>query len=439
MESALPVASADAPAAAPVSFREAFRFWLKLGFISFGGPAGQIAIMHEYVVERRRWLEEDRFLHALNYCMLLPGPEAQQLATYIGWLLHGVRGGLVAGSLFVLPSVCMLLGLSWAYVAYGTVPAIAGLLYGLKPAVVAIVLGALLKIGEKALKTPLHVAVAGLSFLALFLGHLPFPVVVFGALLLGLVVQRWRPIGLGLPTSDSPGVTPAKASAGGRHWPMYIGKALIVALGLWVIPVVAAGLFTGDWAFWWQLTRFFSTAALVTFGGAYAVLPYVAQVAVEQFHWLTRLQMVDGLALGETTPGPLIMVLTFVGFMGAWQHGGHSVGWGAAGLLLTTFYTFLPSFFFIFVGAPLVERTRQDARVKAALSVVTGAVVGVILNLGIYLGQAVVWPQGIRTAPDWFCLVWVTLSILALRWGKVNLILWIGVSALAGLAYSWLL
>jgi chromate transporter len=421
-----------------VSFREAFRFWLKLGFISFGGPAGQIAIMHEYVVERRRWLEEDRFLHALNYCMLLPGPEAQQLATYIGWLLHGVRGGLVAGGLFVLPSVFMLLGLSWAYVEYGTVPVVAGLLYGLKPAVVAIVLGALLKIGEKALKTPLHVAVAGLSFLALFLGHFPFPVVVFGALLLGLVVQRWQPVWLGVPSSEPVAPTYAGTPTAGSQWPRRIGKAVVVALGLWIIPVAAAGLVTGDWGFWWQLTRFFSTAALVTFGGAYAVLPYVAQVAVEEFHWLTRLQMVDGLALGETTPGPLIMVLTFVGFMGAWQHGGYSVAWGTAGLLLTAFYTFLPSFFFIFVGAPLVERTRQDVRVKAALGVVTGAVVGVILNLGIYLGQAVVWPQGIQAAPDWFSLVWVVLSVLALRWGKVNLILWIGVSALAGLVYFWL-
>jgi chromate transporter len=436
MESALPSTSADAPAVASVSFGEAFRFWLKLGFISFGGPAGQIAIMHEYVVERRRWLDEERFLHALNYCMLLPGPEAQQLATYIGWLLHGVRGGLVAGGLFVLPSVFMLLGLSWAYVEYGTVPAVAGLLYGLKPAVVAIVLGALLKIGEKALKTPLHVAVAALSFLALFLGHLPFPLVVFSALILGLLIQRWQPTWLGIkPTAPE---TTSSATTATRKWPKRVAQALLIALGLWVVPVVAAGLITGDWGFWWQLTRFFTTAALVTFGGAYAVLPYVAQVAVEKFHWLTRLQMVDGLALGETTPGPLIMVLTFVGFMGAWQHGGHSVAWGAAGLLLTTFYTFLPSFLFIFVGAPLVERTRQDDRVKTALSVVTAAVVGVILNLGIYLGQAVIWPQGIHAAPDWFSLIWVVLSIGALRWGKVNLILWIGVSALVGWGYSWL-
>lgn len=438
MESALPIAAADAPVAAPVPFGEALRFWLKLGFISFGGPAGQIAIMHEYVVERRRWLDEERFLHALNYCMLLPGPEAQQLATYIGWLLHGVRGGLVAGGLFVLPSVFMLLGLSWAYVEYGTVPAVAGLLYGLKPAVVAIVLGALLKIGEKALKTPFHIAVAALSFLALFLGHLPFPVVVFGALLLGLAVQRWQPSWLGLKPAAPASVAPEAASAPRRSWAGRLAKAFLIALGLWMIPVVTVGLITGDWSFWWQLTRFFSAAALVTFGGAYAVLPYVAQVAVEQFHWLTRMQMVDGLALGETTPGPLIMVLTFVGFMGAWQHGGYSVAWGAAGLFLTTFYTFLPSFFFIFVGAPLVERTRQDARVKAALSVVTAAVVGVILNLGIYLGQAVVWPRGIQAAPDWFNLIWVALSVVALRWGKVNLILWIGVSALAGWGYSWL-
>lgn len=419
----MPAATASA-----VSFREALRFWLKLGFISFGGPAGQIAILHEYVVERRNWLREEEFLHALNYCMLLPGPEAQQLATYIGWLLHGMRGGLAAGILFVLPSTFILLGLSWAYVAFGTLPVVAGMLYGLKPAVVAIVLGALLKISQKALLGPLHIGVAVASFLALAVGRVPFPVVVSLALLLGWVVFRWRPEWLRQPVS---GVVAATAASATTLWTR-AGRLVLLFLGLWALPLSAAGLLFGDWAFWRQLAGFFTASAFSTFGGAYAVLPYVAQVAVEKLHWLTAAQMVDGLALGETTPGPLIMVLVFVGFMGAWQQGGHSVAWGAAGLILTTFYTFLPSFLFIFAGAPLVERTRQDGRVKAALSIVTAAVVGVILNLTLFLAKAVVWPAGWAAMPDWLALAWVVVSVVALRRFQVNLILWIAVSALAG-------
>ena len=418
-----------------VAFRDALRFWLKLGFISFGGPAGQIAIMHEYVVERRQWLSEERFLHALNYCMLLPGPEAQQLATYIGWLLHGVRGGLAAGILFVLPSAVLLFGLSWAYVAWGALPAVARVLYGLKPAVVAIVLGALFKISQKSLRTPLHWGVAALSFVALALARVPFPVVVLGAIFIGIVVQRWRPTWLGGAAPAEPALAHRKTrysfQPSGR-----ILRLLAVSVILWLLPLALAGVLTGDWAFWRQLTIFFTTAAFVTFGGAYAVLPYVAQVAVEQLGWLTRLEMIDGLALGETTPGPLIIVLVFVGFMGAWRHGGHSVAWGAAGLALTAFYTFLPSFLFIFIGAPLIERTRQDERIKATLGVVTAAVVGVILNLALYLGRAVVWPQAATQPIDWFSVVWILLSVIALRWLKVNMIIWIVVSAVAGWLYT---
>jgi chromate transporter len=418
-----------------VTFRDALRFWLKLGFISFGGPAGQIAIMHEYVVEQRQWLSEERFLHALNYCMLLPGPEAQQLATYIGWLLHGVRGGLAAGILFVLPSAVLLFGLSWMYVAWGTLPAVAGILYGLKPAVVAIVLGALLKISQKAVRTPLHLGVAALSFVALAIARIPFPVVVLGAIFIELAVQRWRPTWLG-------GAVPAEPTLV-RSQPNYsfqlsgrILRLLAVAAILWLLPLLLVGTLTGDWAFWRQLTLFFTTAAFVTFGGAYAVLPYVAQVAVEQLGWLTRLEMIDGLALGETTPGPLIIVLVFVGFMGAWRHGGHSVAWGTAGLTLTAFYTFLPSFLFIFIGAPLIERTRQDERIKATLGVVTAAVVGVILNLALYLGRAVVWPQAADQPIDWVSAIWILLSVVALRWLKVNMIVWIVVSGVAGWLYA---
>jgi chromate transporter len=419
-----------------VAFRDALRFWLKLGFISFGGPAGQIAIMHEYVVERRQWLTEDRFLHALNYCMLLPGPEAQQLATYIGWLLHGVRGGLAAGILFVLPSAVLLFGLSWAYVSWGTLPAVVGILYGLKPAVVAIVLGALFKIGQKSVRTPLHFGVAALSFAALAIARIPFPVVVLGAILIGITVQRWRPIWLGSVVPAEPALARNQLHYSLRPSGRIL-RLLAAAAILWLVPLVLAGLLTGDWDFWRQLTVFFTTAAFVTFGGAYAVLPYVAQVAVEQFGWLTRLEMIDGLALGETTPGPLIIVLVFVGFMGAWRHGGHSVGWGAAGLTLTAFYTFLPSFLFIFIGAPLIERTRQDERIKATLGVVTAAVVGVILNLALYLGRAVVWPHAADQSIDWVSAFWILVSVVALRWLKVNMIVWIVVSAVVGWLYTY--
>jgi len=433
------------PAPARPTFAEALRFWTKLGFISFGGPAGQIAIMHTVLVEQKRWISDAKFLHALNYCMLLPGPEAQQLATYIGWLLHGTRGGLLAGILFVLPSVFILLGLSLLYVTIGTLPVLQGVFGGLKPAVVAIILLAMVKIGQKSLLSPLHYAAAAASFVGIFWFNVPFPLLIIGAAVVALVAQRWFPA----PVSSVAAQTKAAQAEEGYYLttrsvvpdtgfslPRLV-RQLAAALALWALPLGAFWLLAPDFSFWRGLSVFFTQAALVTFGGAYAVLPYVAQVSVEQLHWLTHGQMLDGLALGETTPGPLIMVLAFVGFMGGYTHFGGVLSLGALGLLTTTYYTFLPCFVFILVGAPLIERTQHNVHLKAVLSIITAAVVGVVLNLAVYLGQAVLFP-GRRFdlanvhGPS---LVWLLISLVALYRFKVNMILWVGISAGVGLLY----
>ena len=434
----------EAPAVPPVKpgFREALLFWLKLGFISFGGPAGQIAIMHTFLVDQKKWISDSKFLHALNYCMLLPGPEAQQLATYIGWLLHGVRGGLAAGILFVLPSVFILLGLSTLYVTYGTIPWVAALFYGLKPAVVAIVVLALLKIGKKSLHSYFHYGVALLSFVAIFFLNIPFPYIILSAMAVALVVRKLYPSLLQegkaneKTAADEQGyyinaysqVSEAKLGPG-----QLLVRGVVVLL-LWVAPFLLFYSLSQQFGFWKELSLFFTKAALVTFGGAYAVLPYVAQVSVEKLNWLTEHQMIDGLALGETTPGPLIMVLVFVGFMAGYTTYGGSLLMGALGLLTTTYFTFLPCFLFILAGGPLIERTHGNVKVKAILGVVTAAVVGVVLNLTVYFGRAVVFPDGF-SAPDYFALAWIILSFLAMYKFKIGMIPWIGVSALAGLVY----
>jgi chromate transporter len=436
------------PVAKP-TFAEALRFWLKLGFISFGGPAGQIAIMHTVLVEKKRWISDAKFLHALNYCMLLPGPEAQQLATYIGWLLHGTRGGLAAGLLFVLPSVFILLALSLLYVTVGTLPALQGVFMGLKPAVVAIILLAMVKIGQKSLLSPLHYAVAVASFIGIFWLNVPFPLLILGAAAVALVARKFFPAPAATAATQA---RAAQAEEGyfltsqsvvpgtGFSVPRLLRQLAATAV-LWAAPLAVAAAIASDFKFWRGLSVFFSQAALVTFGGAYAVLPYVAQVSVEKLHWLTQGQMLDGLALGETTPGPLIMVLAFVGFMGGYTHFGGSLALGALGLLATTYYTFLPSFVFILVGAPLIERTQHNASLKAVLSIVTAAVVGVVLNLGVYLGRAVLFPTGHFGLAQlhWPSLVWLLVSLFALYRLKVNMILWIGISAGAGLLYYLLL
>ncbi len=424
------------------TFREAFLFWLKLGFISFGGPAGQIAIMHDYLVDQKRWISNSRFLHALNYCMLLPGPEAQQLAVYIGWLLHGVGGGLVAGILFVLPSVFILLGLSTVYVTYGTIPWVYAMFYGLKAAVVAIVILALIKIGKKSLLGPLHYAVAALSFICIYFLNVPFPYIILGAILLALLVLKVAPAQLSAKKSEAKKEADEQGYylnrdtvvAGTGFNGVRLVKQLLIFAALWAIPFGLFYYLTSDYPFWSRLSLFFTKAAFVTIGGAYAVLPYVAQVAVEKLQWLSSGEMIDGLALGETTPGPLIMVLAFVGFMAGYNHMGSSLLAGTLGLLTTTFYTFLPCFLFILAGAPIIERTQQNAKVKAVLGLVTAAVVGVVLNLTVYFTKAVVFPEGFSvTQVDWFSLAWIIISFVAMYRFKIGMIPWIAVSALAGL------
>lgn len=407
-----PPASRDHPPA-PVRFWQAFAFWLKLGFISFGGPAGQIAILHQELVERRRWISERRFLHALNYCMVLPGPEAQQLATYLGWLMHRTWGGIVAGGLFVLPSLLILIGLSWIYMAFGNVPLVVGLFYGIKPAVTAIVLHAAHRIGARALKNRVLWAISAASFVAIFALKLPFPAIVAAAGLVGFVGGRITPetfslggghgkghtsYGRALIDDDTP--TPAHAVF---SW-FRLACVLTVGILLWGVPLALLTWQLGQGHALTQMGWFFTKAALLTFGGAYAVLPYVYEGAVNHYGWLTPSQMIDGLALGETTPGPLIMVVAFVGFVGGYVKavvGPESLFLGGAvAAALVTWFTFLPSFLFIFAGGPVVEATHNDLKFTAPLTAITAAVVGVILNLALFFGYHVLWPQGFAGSFD---------------------------------------
>ena len=427
------------------SYTEAFWFWLKLGFISFGGPAGQIAIMHEFLVDKNKWISDSRFLHALNFTMILPGPEAQQLATYTGWMLHGTKGGLVAGIFFILPSMFILLGLSALYVTFGNIPWVYALFAGLKPAVIAIVILALIKIGKKSLHTVFHFLIAGAAFVGIYFLNVPFPVIIITSLILAFVIRKIMPQ-LFVQTAS------AKQQLAMDEEKYYINdksilaeteikfgriaKQILSAFCVWLIPLILFYLLTNDFPFWKQLSLFFTKAAFVTFGGAYAVLPYVAQVSVEQLNWLTELQMVDGLALGETTPGPLVMVLVFVGFMAGYNGFDGSLLMGSLGLVTTTIYTFVPCFLFIFVGAPIIERTRNSEKIKEALSIVTAAVVGVILNLTIYLGKAVIFPKELALNQiDFVTLGWIAVSFIAMYRFKINMLVWIGISALFGLAH----
>ncbi len=430
----------------PVSFAEAFRFWLKLGFISFGGPAGQIAIMHQELVENRRWLSEKRFLHALNYCMLLPGPEAQQLAIYIGWLIHKTWGGIVAGSLFVLPSLLILILLSWVYIAFGDVTWVAGLFYGIKPAVTAIVLQAAHRIGSRALKNKLLWLLAGLSFLAIFGLHAPFPAIVAIAALIGAIGGRFAPdyfkAGGGHGKADKT-FGPALLdddNAALPHTQFRWSRLLIlcaVGIALWIVPMAALTLQYGWDHALTQMGWFFTKAALMTFGGAYAVLPYVYQGAVEHYHWLLPQQMIDGLALGETTPGPLIMVVTFVGFVAGWTQaifGPDQLALaGAVAATLVTYFTFLPSFLFILAGGPLVESTHGNLKFTAPLTAITAAVVGVILNLALFFAWHVLWPTGFEGNFDWLAAVIGLLAMLALFRYKISVIRVIAAASMIGL------
>ena len=437
---------------APVTFWAAFAFWLKLGFISFGGPAGQISIMHTELVERRRWISEQRFLHALNYCMVLPGPEAQQLATYIGWLMHRTWGGIVAGALFVLPSLLILIALSWIYLRFGSLPVVAGIFYGLKPAVTALVLHAAHRIGTRALKNHWMWAIAALAFVAIFAFETPFPAIVIGAALIGhFGARRWPAVfalggghgaaktsyGAALIDDDTP--TPLHA----RFSRARLVRVLAVGLALWAL-VMGALVATQGWhGTLATMGWFFTKAALLTFGGAYAVLPYVYQGAVEQHQWLTGAQMIDGLALGETTPGPLIMVVAFVGFVGGWGRqvlGPDAVFAGAAlAACVVTFFTFLPSFVFILAGGSLVEATHGKLGFTAPLSAITAAVVGVIVNLALFFAYHVLWPQGFGGRFEVFSAVIAVAAAVALFRFKVGVIPLLGACAAAGLAVTLLI
>ncbi|MEM8843751.1 MAG: chromate efflux transporter [Pseudomonadota bacterium] len=434
-----------------ISFRQAIWFWLKLGLVSFGGPAGQIAIMHQELVEKRCWISESRYLHALNYCMLLPGPEAQQLATYIGWLIHKTWGGIIAGVLFVVPSLLILILLSWVYLVYGDVTIVAGLFYGIKPAVTAIVIYAAYRIGSRALKNTLLVTIAIAAFIAIFVFKLPFPAIVLAALLLGIIGGRLFPEKFSnedgqisknfssrqaIIDDDTPVPNHARFK-----WSR-LTTVLIIGLLFWLSPMLFMLAYFGWENTFTQMSWFFTKAALVTFGGAYAVLPYVYQGAVEHYEWVTALQMIDGLALGETTPGPLIMVVAFVGFVGGYIN--EEIGVdnqflaGAAAATIVTWFTFLPSFIFIFMGGPFIETTHGNIKFTAPLSAITAAVVGVILNLALFFGYHVLWPTGFEGTFDWVSALISLISGFALFYYKLNIMAVILLSGLIGLIYQLL-
>jgi chromate transporter len=423
-----------------IPFKEAARYWLKLGFISFGGPAGQIAIMHRDLVEKKKWIGESHFLQALNFCMLLPGPEAQQLAAYIGWLLNGKWGGIVAGGLFVLPSIFILWLLAWMYASFGAVPAMAALFYGLKPAVVAIVLEAVLRIGKKALKTRFLYFLASAAFIGIYFFNVPFPVIVLSAGVLGYFAGLLAPGSF--PSAPANTAAPAlvtivsakAAESRSLGWQRFV-KVLSVFLALWSLPIVLLGLWRGWNDTFIDIGFLFSKAAVVTFGGAYAVLGYIGQQAVNHYHWITPEQMMDGLGLAETTPGPLIMVNQFVGYLAGYYHAqglSPSLG-GAIGGLLTTWVTFIPSFMMIFLLAPYIEKLRKNKKLETALSAITASVVGVVLNLAVFFTHHTLVPN--VGGFDWYALAAAVIAFVGMqrfKWGMVPVIFG---SAAAG--YIW--
>jgi chromate transporter len=424
-----------------ISLRESFRYWLKLGFISFGGPTGQIAMMHKDLVEKKKWIAEDHFLQALNFCMLLPGPEAQQLATYIGWLLNGKWGGIVAGGLFVLPSIFILWLFAWLYASLGSVPSVAAFFYGLKPAVVAIVLEAVLRIGKKSLKTGFLYSLAAAAFVGIYVFNIPLPVIVLSAGLIGYFSGTLAP-GLfpkaaesrSSPLPDSP-VAENAAEGRSRGWQRFT-RVLAVFLTLWALPIVLIGLWRGWNDTFVDIGVLFSKAAVVTFGGAYAVLGYISQQAVSHYHWIMPEQMMDGLGLAETTPGPLIMVNQFVGYLAGYYHAqglSPALG-GAIGGLLTTWVTFIPSFMMIFLLAPYIETLRKNRKLGTALSAITASVVGVVLNLAVIFTYHTLIPD--TGGFDWYALAASLVAFIGMqrfKWGMVSVI--IG-SAAAGFAWK---
>lgn len=425
------------------SFKEALRFWFKLGWISFGGTAGHIALMHDFLVDKKKWISNSRFFHALSLCMLLPGPEAQQLAIYIGWQLHGKKGGLIAGILFVLPSMFILLGLSIVYVSYGSLPWIYALFNGLKPAVIAIIIIALVKVGRKSLHHVLHYGVAAVAFVCIFFFNISLLTILIGTIVLAVVIRYISPGRL-------QGEKEKQAAGGGEEEGYYVNSMTIapdrgfrvrrlvrqlgVALFFWLIPFVLLYFLSSDFSFWKRLILFFTQTAFFTIGGSYTVLPYVAQFAIDRFNWLSRMQMVDGFALAETTPGPLIIVVGFVGFMAGFNHFPGSLWMGALALVVTTFYTFLPCFLFIFVGGPLIGRSHGNEMIGGILSLVTAAIVGVILNLTLFLGRGVFFPGQVSLSGlDYPALIWVIVALFLLMKVRLNVVYLILLSLLFGL------
>ncbi len=404
------------------SLRAALPVWVKIGLLSFGGPAGQIALMHREVVERRRWIDDERYLHALNYCMALPGPEAQQLSIYLGWLLHGVRGGLIAGTLFVLPGALLMLAISYAYVLGGSTPWLGALFYGLKAAVLALVAGALLRIGGKVLKDTGSWLIAGGAFVALFVFEMPLPWLMASACAIGLMAYRTVP-----PNGRTP------VHAGTRPSITRTLCTVMIWLLIWMAPLIVVIASTGREQLLAQQGMFFAKAALITFGGAYSVLPYVAHHAVETAGWLTAAQMMDGLALAETTPGPLILVLQYVGFLGGWQHAGT---WSpsllaAAASALTTWMVFMPGFLFIFAGAPWIEYTRRLDALTGVMRAISATVLGVILNLSIWFGWHTVLPESGKL--DLLPLGFGVVLLIALRRYRLDALVVVAIAAAAGL------
>ena len=401
------VESAPSMPSVKPSFGEAFKVWLKIGCLSFGGPTGQIAMMHRVLVDEKKWIDEPRFLHGLNVCMLLPGPEAQQLATYIGWLMHGLRGGLTAGILFVLPGAFVMLGLSLIYVLGSGVSWVDGALFGIKAAVLVIVVEALIRIGRRALKTPFLYALAALAFIGIFFLALPFPLIIAAAAAVGFLVAQQSPALLGLKAEE---ISTAPVTGGWQQ----AATATAIGVTIWWAPVVLAALMLGTDHVLVTIGVFFSKLAVVTFGGAYAVLAYMAQAAVETYHWMTPEQMVDGLGLAETTPGPLILVTQFVGFLAA--HGNPApfspIAAGIIASALTTWVTFVPSMMWIFAGAPYIERLRSDRRLSGALAAITAAVVGVILNLSVWFALHVLFGKVTEQHAGW--LRWYAFDPMAL-------------------------
>jgi len=444
------VDTASARPPAPVTLGEAFKYWLKLGFISFGGPAGQIAMMHQELVEKRRWISEHRYLHGLNFCMLLPGPEAIQLAIYISWLMHGVKGAVMAGVLFFLPAFLLLSMLASVYLAWGDVPLVQGIFYGIKPAVVAVVLFAAWRIGSRALKNEVLWGMAALAFIGIFFFNIGFPWIVLAAAILGAIGGKLIPAkfkgGGGHGASNKkygPAIidddTPTPAHAKFSWGKLALTTAAFIAI--WFAAMFAIS----DQHTLADMGTFFTKATFLTIGGAYAVLPYVYQGGVEHYGWLTGPQMMDGLALGETTPGPLIMIVTWVGYLGGVAKGvfGNPIAAGLAGAAAATFFTFLPSFFFILAGGPLVEATRGELKFTAPLTGITAAVVGVIINLAVFFAWHTFWPHGVKGDPfmgtfEWFPVVVALAAFVALWKYKTDIMKVIGACALLGLAYSFI-